>query len=131
MNLLNGIDPNDFQIRLAHMMANIAAVSGSSSHQNIDVMMNNFNNIQRNLYKMCADPLAVAQATATVQFKSDLSPISLQNKQIGGSSGRKRKSTPEKRVITQNNGDVGRKFFDLIIFQSSLFRHLPQTNMNQ
>ncbi len=55
--------------------------------------------------------MAAAQATAAAvsatQMKSNISPISLitsNNKQIG--SGRKRKSTPEKRVVTNNNGDV-------------------------
>jgi hypothetical protein len=110
MHLLDGMDPNNFQLHLAHMMANIAAASApSSQHPNADTMMSSFANMQRNLLKMFGNPMAAAQAVAAAQIKSNVSPISAHNKQIG--SGRKRKSTPEKRVITNhrsanNNGNV-------------------------
>jgi hypothetical protein len=109
MHLIDGMDPNNFQIRLAHMMANIAAASSPSPHHNMDSMMSSFANMQRNLLKIFTNPMAAAQATATTQIKSNISPVSSHNKQIG--SGRKRKSTPEKRVITNhrstnNNGNV-------------------------
>ena len=111
MHLIDGIDPNNFQLHLAHMMANIAAASSpSSQHPNMDSMMNSFANMQRNLLKMFGSPMAAAQAAAAAaQMKSNISPISAHNKQIG--SGRKRKSTPEKRVVTNhrsanNNGNV-------------------------
>jgi hypothetical protein len=100
MHLLDGIDPNTFQLRLAHMMANIAAASSSSPHHSMDSMMNSFANMQRNLLKIFTNPMAAAQANVPAQIKSNVSPISAHNKQSG--SGRKRKSTPEKRVITNH-----------------------------
>ena len=108
MSMLEGVDPTEFQLHFAHMMANIAALSGSTPHPNVDTMMHTINNMQRNLLKICPDPRAMAQVTAaaaaTGQFQTDLLAIPSPNKQ--NTTGRKRKSTPEKRVITQNNGDV-------------------------
>jgi hypothetical protein len=58
-----------------------------------------------------SDPMATAQAAAaaaaamsSTQLKANLTPVSSNNKQIG--SGRKRKSTPEKRPVINNNGNV-------------------------
>lgn len=105
MNMLEGVDPTEFQLHFAHMMANIAALSASTPHQNADTMMHTINNMQRNLLKICPDPRTMAQAAAaTGQFQTDLLAIPSPNKQ--NTTGRKRKSTPEKRVITHNNGDV-------------------------
>ena len=127
MQLLDGVDPNEFQLHLARMMANIAtAPVSTSSHQNMETMMNTLNHFQRNFLKMCAaDPRTMAQAAAAAQFPSGLSAISSPNKQT--SSGRKRKSTPEKRVITQNNGDVRTFPFSrrLIIHSFSRFQTSP------
>jgi hypothetical protein len=128
MNLLDETNPNVLQIRLAQMMANTAAPSSSlgqnNNGNNVDSMMNTLANIQRNfLLKLLSDPMAAAQAAqvaaaaaSATQGKANISPISLMtsiNKQSG--SGRKRKSTPEKRVITNhrstdNNDDVGSLF---------------------
>jgi hypothetical protein len=125
MHLLNETNPNILQLRLAQMMANVGSVSSSTGlnnnnngGNNVESAMNTFADIQRNLIlKLLNDPMAAAQAAtaaamSATQMKANLSPISLMtshNKQIG--SGRKRKSTPEKRVIsnhraTNNNGDV-------------------------
>lgn len=121
MNLLDETNPTIIQLRFAQMMANMAATqSASSEHNNghnMDAMINTFANMQRNyLLKILSDPMAAAQASQATaaaisasQNKSLISPISNNNKQIG--SGRKRKSTPEKRVITNhratnNNGNV-------------------------
>jgi hypothetical protein len=152
-NSLDETNPNLLQLRIAHMMANMAAAASSSStgHNNgpnVDSMMNTFANMQRNfLLKILSDPMAAAQAaqaTAAVvsatQNKSNISPISLitsNNKQLG--SGRKRKSTPEKRVVTNhrstNNNDDVKKFLFLFkkkqISHFSSFRHLQLLNMNQ
>ncbi|CAF1082602.1 unnamed protein product [Adineta steineri] len=130
-SLLNETNPNLFQLRLAHMMANVAALSSSSSGHNnnnnnndgnnVNSMMNTFAHMQQNiLLKILNDPIAAAQAaqvataaaTSITQNKVNLSPMSLltpNNKQSG--SGRKRKSTPEKRIIsnhqsTENNNDI-------------------------
>jgi len=125
MNLLEETNPNLLHFRLAHMMANAANSTNTGQHlnnnTNVDSMMNTFANIQRNfLLQFFSDPMAAAQAAATAaaavsatQTKANnITPMSLMasnNKQIG--SGRKRKSTPEKRVVTNhrssnNNGDV-------------------------
>ncbi|CAF1495550.1 unnamed protein product [Rotaria sp. Silwood1] len=121
INLLQETNPNLLPLRLAHMMANAAAVASFSTGQNnnnnnntdsnnVDTMMNTFANMQRNfLLKILSDPMAAAMSAT--QMKTNISPISLiesNNKQSG--SGRKRKSTPEKRIITNyrttnNNGD--------------------------
>jgi hypothetical protein len=110
------------------MMANTAAPSSSlgqnNNGNNVDSMMNTLANIQRNfILKLLSDTMAAAQAAqvaaaaaSATQGKANISPISLMtsiNKQSG--SGRKRKSTPEKRVITNhrstdNNDDVGSLF---------------------
>jgi len=79
--------------------------------------MNTFANIQRNfILQFLSDPMAAAQAAAaaaaaisSTQIKANITPMSSNKKQIG--SGRKRKSTPEKRRITNyqsanNNGDI-------------------------
>lgn len=116
------------QLQLAHMMANAfatGATTPSSASQNIegtnpDSVMNTWATMHRNfLMKILSDPTAAAQAAiSTSQMKANLLPMSLvspSNKQSG--SGRKRKSTPEKRVITNyrsktnNNGDVRICFF--------------------
>ncbi|CAF2593344.1 unnamed protein product [Rotaria sp. Silwood2] len=125
MNLLQETKPNILQLRLAQMMANAAAVASLSTGQNnnnnnnndgnnVDTVMNTFANMQRNfLLKILSDPMAAARAAmSATQMKTTISPISLiesNNKQTG--SGRKRKSTPEKRVITNyrstnNNGNA-------------------------
>jgi hypothetical protein len=144
MNLLDETNPHTLQIRLAQMMANMAASSSSPGHH-MDTMMSTIANMQRNiLLKIFNDPMAAAQATAAAvsatQMKSNISPIALitsNNKQIG--SGRKRKSTPEKRVITNhrstnnnNNGDV--KYFlspKKVSLISFFFRHLQLRNIIQ
>jgi hypothetical protein len=137
MNLLEDSNPIMMQVRLAQMMAS-AAASSNAGH---DSMMHTFANIQRNfLFQLINDPAAAAQAAAsaavfTNQVKGNTTPISLitsnNNKQLG--SGRKRKSTPEKRVITNhgssnNNGDVRNTL--CLSYYISLFRHLQQLNMN-
>jgi hypothetical protein len=95
------------------------APNNTNDGQHVDsMMMNTFANMQRNfLLKILSDPMAVAQAAqaaaaavSATQSKANISPISLKTSNKGGSS-RKRKSTPEKRVITNhrssnNNGDV-------------------------
>jgi hypothetical protein len=130
-NLLDETNPNLIQLRLAHMMASAAATANSpnntasnlNDNNNVDSMMNTFANIQRNfLLQFLSDPMAAAhaaQAAATAaavsatQIKANIPSMSLMtsnNKQF--SSSRKRKSTPEKRVISNhrssnnNNGDV-------------------------
>lgn len=134
MNLLDESNPNFMQLRLAQMMTTFASMNSANMGQNrndhnnndADSMMNTFANLQRNfLIQYLNDPIAAAQAAqaaaaaaATVsasQIKPNLSPISLitsNTKQSG--SCRKRKSTPEKRVLTNhrssnnnnNNGNV-------------------------
>ena len=123
MNLLDETNPNILQLRLAHIMANAAAVASTGQNNNntndgsnVDNMMNTLANIQRNfLLKLISNPMAAAQAVqaaaAATQIKANISPalITSNNKQI--KSSRKRKSTPEKRVITNhrstnNNDDV-------------------------
>jgi hypothetical protein len=110
MNLIEETNPNLLQLRLAQMMTS-AVNSGQHLNDNHS-MMNTFANIQRNfLLQFLSDPMAAAQAAAaaaaavsSTQIKANITPMSLNNKQIG--SGRKRKSTPEKRLITNNNGDI-------------------------
>ena len=96
--------------------------SGAQNH--VDSAVNTFAQMQRNiLFQFLNDPVSAAAAAAAMSatpIKTGLSssmplltskmnvPLA-NNKQIG--SGRKRKSTPEKRVITNhrtstNNGDV-------------------------
>jgi len=117
MNLLEETNPNLFQLRLAQMMASTTGQNLNDNHS----MMNTFANMQRNfVLQFLNDPMAAAQAAAaaaamvsSTQLKANITPISSNNKQTG--SGRKRKSTPEKRPITNhqstnNNGDV-KKFF--------------------
>ncbi|CAF1989370.1 unnamed protein product [Rotaria magnacalcarata] len=127
MNLIEESNPNLMQLRLAHMMAAAAYMNSTSAGQNrndnnnnVDSMMNTLANMQRNfLLQFFNDPLAAAQATqqaaaaaavSATHMKANLTPMSLMttnNKQIG--SCRKRKSTPEKRVLTNhqssNNND--------------------------
>ncbi|CAF3741392.1 unnamed protein product [Rotaria sordida] len=132
MNLLEESNPNLFQLRLAHMMASTASINSTNigqnrndNNSNVDTMMNTLANIQRNfLLQFFNDPMAAAQAAqaaaaaaaaaaSATQMKTNLTPIPLitsNNKQSG--SCRKRKSTPEKRVLTNhrssnnNNGDT-------------------------
>jgi len=123
MHLLHETNPNNLQLRLAQMLANVGSSSSTGLNNNnggnnVDSAMNAIADMQRNLIlKLLNDPMAAAQAAtaaamSATQIKANLSPISLitsHNKQIG--SGRKRKSTPEKRVISNyrpanNNGDV-------------------------
>jgi hypothetical protein len=142
MNLLDETNPHTLQIRLAQMMANMAASSSSPGHH-MDTMMSTIANMQRNiLLKIFNDPMAAAQATAAAvsatQMKSNISPIALitsNNKQIG--SGRKRKSTPEKRVITNhrstnnnNNGDVEYFLSSAKISQIFFLQASPTTEHN-
>ena len=117
MNLLEETtNPHLIQMRLAQMMSS-AVNSGQQLNEN-HPMMNPFANIQRNLLlQFLSDPMAAAQAAAaaaaavsSTQLKANPVSISSNNKQSG--SGRKRKSTPEKRNISNhqstnnNNGDV-------------------------
>jgi hypothetical protein len=114
MNLLEETtNPNLMQLRLAQMMASAANSSNPGQQLNDNhSMMNALANIQRNMMlQILSDPMAAAQAAAaaaaamsSTQIKANLTPISSNNKQMG--SGRKRKSTPEKRPITNNNGNV-------------------------
>ncbi len=118
MNLLEESNPNLLQLRLAQMMTSAANATNTGQHYHENhSMMNTFANIQRNfLLQFLSDPIAAAQAAAaaaavvsSTQIKANITPMSANNKQIG--SGRKRKSTPEKRRITNhqsanNNGDV-------------------------
>ena len=117
INLLDESNPNIFQLRLAHMMANAAATASTGQNNdgsNPDAMMNTLANIQRNfLLKILSNPMAAvqaAQAAATAtQIKASTSPMASNNKQL--KSSRKRKSIPEKRVVTNhrstnNNDDV-------------------------
>ncbi|CAF1406372.1 unnamed protein product [Adineta steineri] len=126
MNLLQETDPNLLQLRLAHMMqsaansTNMGQNLNHSNNNNMDPMMNTIANMQRNFLLQCFnDPIAAAQvaqaaaaAVSATQIKSNITPMSLitpNAKQIGG--GRKRKSTPGKRVITNhrssnNNDDI-------------------------
>ncbi|CAF4161410.1 unnamed protein product [Rotaria sp. Silwood2] len=134
MNLLEESNPNLLQLRLAHMMASAASMNSTNTGQNrndnntnADTMINTLANIQRNfLLQFFNDPVAAAQAAqaaaaaasaaaaaaSATQMKANLTPIPLMtsnNKQIG--SCRKRKSTPEKRILTNhrssnNNGDT-------------------------
>lgn len=124
-NLLEESNPSLLQMRLAHMMASMAAMNSTNAGQNRNDNNNNaesitnaFANMQRNLLlQFFNDPMAAAQvaqaaAAAATHMKTNMAPISLattNNKQSG--SGRKRKSIPEKRVLTNhrssnNNGDV-------------------------
>ncbi|UJR31404.1 hypothetical protein I4U23_018897 [Adineta vaga] len=111
---LDTTNPALLQLHLAHMLANAAAAAAGQniSHDgnNVDSMMNTFANMQQNfLLKILNDPLAAAQAAqmaaaaSALQNKTHSSPIALvsPNKKQSG-SGRKRKSTPEKRVITNH-----------------------------
>ncbi|CAF0983312.1 unnamed protein product [Adineta ricciae] len=98
-----------------------AATSTNSTQQN--PIMNTLANMQRNWFlQFLNDPMAAAQAAqaaaaavSATQIKANLTPMSLitsNMKQLG--SGRKRKSTPEKRVVTNhqstnNNGDMSPK----------------------
>lgn len=119
MNLLHEANPQLFQLHLAHLMANTpmaASIPGQNNNidtNNVEGMMNTLANLQRNfLLKVFSDPRAAAQVSMLAnQMKTNMPSMSLigsNNKQVG--SGRKRKSTPEKRVITNyrsaNNGDV-------------------------
>ena len=137
-NLLEDTNSNLLQLRLAHMMAAANTGQHLNENNNNDAMMNTFANMQRNfLLQFLSDPIAAAhaaQAAATAaahsasQTKANLTPMSLitsNNKQIG--SGRKRKSTPEKRVVTNhrssnNNGDVSILcfIFYTVVAQSTL-----------
>ncbi|CAF4206842.1 unnamed protein product [Rotaria socialis] len=115
MSLLQETNANILQLRLAQMMTS-AAFDGSlptGQNNHVDGMLSTFANLQRNLLKFFNDPRAATQAAiSTNPMKANIAPISLSttnNKQ--GGSGRKRKSTPEKRVITNyrpanNNGDI-------------------------
>ncbi|UJR15271.1 hypothetical protein I4U23_002225 [Adineta vaga] len=136
MNLLEETNPNLLQLRLAHMLAGIPTnpVQNLNHHHHhhhhnnnnnkaVDPTMNTFANIQRSLFlQFLNDPITAAQAAqaaaaavSATQIKANLTPMSLMTsnmKQIG--SGRKRKSTPEKRVVTNqqsinNNGDISPK----------------------
>lgn len=119
LNALDESNPALLQLRFVHMMANLAAASNSTGENhgtNPETMMAALANMQRNAFmKMMSDPSAAAQmavaaaSASTAQLKTNLSPTSSNNKQ--GGSGRKRKSTPEKRVIAHhrieaNNGHV-------------------------
>ena len=138
MNLLEETtNPNLMQLRLAQMMA--SAVNSSSPGQQLNdnhSMMNALANMQRSMMlQILSDPMAAAQAAAaaaaamsSTQIKAtNLTPLSSNNKQMG--SGRKRKSTPEKRPITNNNGNV-RIFSLTYFFVMFRFRHLQSMNTN-
>lgn len=101
---------NLFQMRVAQMMSSMVHPSNSTpnfSDPN-NAMMNTLANIQRNLVlQFLSDPMAAAQAAAAAAaamssspIKANLTPTSSNNKQLG--SGRKRKSTPEKRPLTNH-----------------------------
>jgi hypothetical protein len=110
MNLLEETNPNLIQLRLAQMMA--SAVNSGQHFNDNHSMINTLANIQRNIVmQFLSDPMATAQAAAaaaaamsSTQLKANLTPVSSNNKQMG--SGRKRKSTPEKRPVINNNGNV-------------------------
>ncbi|CAF1461346.1 unnamed protein product [Rotaria sordida] len=129
MNLLEETNPNLFQLRLAHIMASMASINTgqnrNDNNPNVDTMMNTLANMQRNfLLQFFNDPtvatqaaaraaaVAVATSAAAIPMKVNLTQIPLitsNNKQIG--SCRKRKSTLEKRVLTnhrssKNNDDT-------------------------
>ena len=118
MNLLEETNPTLLQLRLAQMMA--STVNPAQNFNENHAMINTLANIQRNIVlQLLSDPMAAAQAAAaaataisSTQIKTNLPPMTGNNKQIG--SGRKRKSTPEKRSVTNNNGDVRRSS---LIFQ--------------
>jgi hypothetical protein len=139
-------NPNLFQMRLAQMMASI--VHSSNSAPNLtdpnNPMIHTFANMQRNiLLQFLSDPVAAAQAAAAAaaaisssQIKPNAMPSPSNTKQPI-SSGRKRKSTPEKRPLTHhsssnnNNGDV-RILFPKKTDENDPFlsRHLRLLNRN-
>lgn len=119
LNALDETNPALLQLRFVHMMANLAAASnstGGNHGNNPESMMAALANMQRNAFmKIMSDPMAAAQMAAAPasasasQIKTNFSTTSANNKQA--SSARKRKSTPEKRVIANhrigaNNGHV-------------------------
>ena len=136
MNLNEESNPNLLQLRLAHMIASMAAVNSMNighhrtDNNNVDSMMNTLASLQRNfLVHFLNDPMAAAQAAQiaavgaaipTTPTKTNTMPTSLtilNNQQIG--SVRKRKSTPGKRVLTNhrsstNNDDVRKFSFHLV-----------------
>jgi hypothetical protein len=127
LNASDDINTNMLQAHFAQMIA--AANSGQhlNDHHHVDSTMNTLAHIQRNiLLQFFNDPSAATQAAqaaaataavlSTTSTKSSLasmpvmSSTTAHDKQAG--SGRKRKSTPEKRVVTNHrlpndNGDVG------------------------
>ena len=139
MNILEETNPQLLQMRLAQMMA-----QPLNDHSQADSMMNRFTNIQRHFFlQFLNDPMAAAQAAQAAaaamsanQAKGNASvmmptgPLNGNSKQA--SSGRKRKSTPEKRVLTNhhssaNNGDVSLPAGRTRACRSSLRRHLPSS----
>jgi len=96
-------NPAMMQLRFVQMMTNLAA--GSNIPNNNESLMNAFATMQRNMMmKIMTDPINAVQQT--MLNNSPITPILSQNKQTA----RKRKSTPEKRVVTgsakanNNNG---------------------------
>lgn len=115
-NLLEeSTNSNLFQLHLAQLMSSTMnpnthySDSNNNNNNNNQSMMNTLANMQKNFFmQFFNEPAVVAQAVTSTPMKSNL--MSTNNKQM--SSGRKRKSTPEKRAIsnhslsTTNNGDV-------------------------
>ena len=98
-NLLNGADPQLFQMYMNQILRN-----SSTTNSNMDAMANTFNNMQRNIMKMFSqNPLPMNH------FAPQIPPMSLLTSNTTKqnlTNSRKRKSIPEKRVITNNNGNV-------------------------
>ena len=118
MNILEETNPQLLQMRLAQMMG-----QPLNDPSQADAMMNRFASMQRHFFlQFLNDPMAAAQAAQAAaaamsanQAKGSASIMtptgSLNGNSKQASSGRKRKSTPEKRVLTNhhssaNNGDV-------------------------
>ena len=104
-NLLDGANSNLFQMHLAQIMASTINANSPYPDTNNHPMINTLANIQKNLFmQYFNDSTGATQAVTSTPVKSN-------NKHT--SSGRKRKSTPEKRAISNhplpinNNGDVG------------------------